>query len=256
MESGLNFEAITFDRLNKTIAEFRNEHKPTYNNYYGVSNDTKCECFCSNGTLLLRVKEYDYYRLYILSNNRDALIAILKSLDKGVYVLNLPSKSPIDEWDKILADADFKPYASYERYYNTQIKGKKISIGEEAEENDTTSIYKLFTQNFDKKTDHIPSFEQIREMIINKQIYITRGEQNEVVGFIIFTLEGKKCYLNAWLELSGRGIFLLYKFFNLMIDRGLSYCYFWVNSKNVSVKNIHTALGAKKDGLVDYTYIN
>jgi hypothetical protein len=258
METILSFEKVSLDKLGKVVAEFRNAYKPTLSNLYAVPDGSDCEVAHVNGVLLLRVREYDYYRLYVLSNNKDELENLLMHLEKGKYVLNIPSKSSIDEWNKVLSNADFSPYATYYRYSNTRvrIKEKKTSVCEEAKVDDAQAIYKLFIDNFDKRTDHIPCFEQFKDMIRNKQVLVTRGTQNEIVGFILFTFEGKKFYMNAWVDQTGQGIFLLYEAFYQMINKGLSYCYFWVKSTNVSVMKIHEMFGAKKDGLVDYTYIN
>ena len=91
-------------------------------------------------------------------------------------------------------------------------------------------------------------------MINNKQVILTQNDHSPK-GFLIYSIEKEKCYLNAWLDHTGEGFLLLFDVFNIILNNKIKYSYFWVNSINIDVKRIHQLLGANFDGLKDYTFI-
>ena len=80
-------------------------------------------------------------------------------------------------------------------------------------------------------------------------------EDGHVLGVLIFTLEGKKCYLNIWIDRSKNGLYLLFDVYNIMVEKGVSLAYFWVRSDNKKIIKLHKLTGAVPDGLSDYSFI-
>lgn len=252
------FDIIEPDTLNLKIQTFKRETHPVFFNFYSADVNSKYEIADSKYTILVRKKEQDFYRLYVCSNSGEDLVQKLNNLGYEKYVINIPSKKGISEWECILAQTGFKFYAKYDRYYNTNIKKMPSRERVLATIDDVDSINCLLQKSLDtvfsKYTDNIPSKEIIAKMTNNQQIFVNKVE-SEILGVNIFTIEGKKCYLNLWYDVSGEGILLLFDVYNMMAERNIKYAYFWVNSSNKNVEKIHRRLGAKPDGISDYTFI-
>jgi hypothetical protein len=91
--------------------------------------------------------------------------------------------------------------------------------------------------------------------LIEQKNVIINATGKTIQGAFIFSIEGKKCYFRAWIDKSNHSLKLLFDVYNIMITKNLGYAYFWVNAKNKKVRSIHQLLGAKPDGLNDYTFI-
>jgi hypothetical protein len=175
----------------------------------------------------------------------------------GINVVNIPSKGSITYWEQLMHQSDFKLMGLYERFYNTRICQRE-EIGKiiYAKANQEKEIYDLFYDSdfFSVYTDYLPSHEELKQLIKQESVIINiAGEQ--ILGAFIFSIKGQKCYFQAWIDKSNNRLKLLFDVYNIMVTKKLGYAYFWVNSKNTKVKSIHQLLGAKPDGLKDYTFI-
>jgi len=223
-------------------------------NFFGVG-EGEYGLFESANTLLIRKKESGFYRTYLLSSDINELHGLLSALESKQYVFNIPSKKGIDDWNVVFQKAGYTNIGVYNRYYTTKIKYRKSAKGDFATQDDIAYLEALLTNNFSVFTDYLPTQEELGKMIDNKQVLVSRGEDGKVLGLLIYTLEGKKCYFNVWIDNSGNGLFLLYKAYNIVVDNNIGYVYFWVKSTNYDVIKLHITMGAKADGLVDYTFI-
>lgn len=249
------FSPIESWELNVKLPVFKRDNKPVYYNFYGADLQGKYEIIETATTILVRKIEEGFYRLYICSTNHDELLKFLLLLDNNKYVLNIPTKKGTDSWDALLEESGFEPYAKYDRYYNTQIEKRESDIGVTAESDDVDGIMNLiYCDEFSVYTDYLPSKSDILEMISNNQVIVNKKD-NQVKGVIIYTIEGRKCYLNLWIDRSGEGLYLLFDVYNIMIEKGLKYAYFWAKSTNKKVIKIHKLTGAVPDGTSDYTFI-
>lgn len=252
----IDFRTIKSKNVQKEISSVLFGKKILLSNFFYKVDTEVCDIFTGNNTVLIRVNEYDFYRTYVQSADLNELVDILKTLDKNKYVINIPSKKPIDDWKRVFDKAGFKNIGIYNRYYTTKLKYRKSGAGAFADPMDLTVVDNLLKGYFSLYTDYLPTKKQLQSMIENKQVLVSRNDNNEIKGVLIYTLEGKKCYFNAWIDFSGNGLFLLYKGYNIAAEHGIGYVYFWVNSTNTDVINLHKMMGAVPDGLVDYTYIN
>lgn len=226
-----------------------------YSNYFGMPDDTPIEWYKTDHTLLIRKKEDAYYRLYIVSTEETELCELLTNCNDEEYVVNVPTKGTIEQWDVILKKAGFKFYAEYHRYFNKKFCYRESATGEYAILNDTTQILGLFDGLFSQYTDYLPTEAELKDWITNHQVLVNRDEDGNVCGALLFKIEGKKCYLRIWVDKGKMGLFLLFKGYNIAVENGVSLVYFWVNSANKNVIRLHTLFGAQADGLKDYTYI-
>lgn len=240
--------------ISTIVAEFRRGRKVTLSNFFGAV-EGEYGIYESENSLLIRKKELDFYRAYLISSDIHESEIILNELQNQFYIFNIPSKGSIDDWQDLFNKTGYELYGIYNRYYNMKIKARKSAKGEYALIDDVDKLEEILTSNFSKYTDYIPTKAQLKDMIHNQQVLVSRDDNGEVQGTLIYTLEGKKCYFNVWIDRSGNGLFLLYKAYNIVVQHNIGYVYFWVNSINHDVIRLHEMMGAIHDGLVDYTFI-
>lgn len=251
----IEFAKINSSDIQETISQTLKGQKIILSNYYGIGQNDICDISTFKHTVIIRKHEYDFYRAYIQTSDFDEATQLLSDLTDNKYVFNIPSKKPIDDWKQLFHASCYENIGVYNRYFNTNIKARKSAKGEFASVSDVHSIDNLLKSHFSIYTDYLPSVNQLTDMAQNNQIIASQNDNGEVVGVLIYTLEGKKCYLNAWIDISGNGLFLLYKAYNIAVENNIGYVYFWVNSTNYDVIRLHQMMGAKADGLVDYTFM-
>jgi len=230
--------------------------KPLYSNYFNQTL-TPDDYFCKTAHTLLMIKPFvDYNRIYILSDDLEDASKELSSL-KGINVANIPSKGSIAHWEQLMHPSGFELTGVYERFYNTKIRPREeIESIIYANSNQEEEIYNLFYDSgfFSIYMDYLPSHEELKQLIEQQNVIINIADK-KIQGALIFSIEGQKCYLRAWIDKSNRPLKLIFDAYNIMISNNLTYAYLWINSENKKVKSIHQLLGAKPDGLKDYTFI-
>ena len=249
------FKSISDAELLSKVISLKGSGQVVFANYYGLIDNDKSEYYETSTILLIRKPEYDYFRLYIVSTDKNELIQNLNRLDTGKYVINIPSKGNIDRMKDILESCGFVFLGAYNRYYNNHIIERECEVEEYATLDDLDELRKLLYDSFSLYTDHLPLDGELKSMIRNKGIVVNRFDDGKVGGFVIHTIEGKKAYINAWLDKTGNGIRLMYQTYNIIERKGIKYAYLWINVENRNVIILHRMMGAKADGLVDYSFI-
>lgn len=252
----IEFRVAKTGDLRKEFSSLFSGKKLLLSNFFYRLDEEECDVYTGDDTILIRVPEHDFYRLFVMTSDVDELVVLLKKLDDNKYVINVPSKKPIDDWNVVFDRAGFKNIGIYKRYYTTKVKYRKSGVGEYAELGDLKVIDRILKDNFSLYTDCLPSESRLQSLINNKQVLVSKDDHNDIKGVLIFTLEGRKCYFNVWIDFSGNGLFLLYKGYNLAAEHGINYVYYWINSTNTQVINLHRMMGAVPDDLTDYTFIN
>ena len=249
------FSPIEKEELHNEVVIFNKNHKILYNNFYGVK-DYLYEYFKSEHCLFIRYKEFDFYRLFVISDNADILKFSLSQLSDSEYVINIPSKRGIDGWVDIFNSSGFEPFETYSRYFK-KVNTRKIPVEgiSFAQISDLDDISELLYNNFCKYTDHLPSVEELKQMIGNNQVLVDRDNSGKACGVNIFTITGTTAYGNAWIDMGDNAINLYLAGRNVYVDKGVKYNYFWVRDSNEKVAKMHIKMGAKADGLKDYTFI-
>jgi len=236
----------------KKILSFRK-----YSNYFKQSFDAGDFYLESEHTFILVKPDGNFFRLFLSSNDREDAVVLLKSMD-GINVINLPSKKEISEWQQFMADAGYENIAIYERYFYTDFwPGGTLNQISFAKPAQTEEIYNLLYgyEGFSSYTDYLPSKDELNQLIKDRFV-IVNELSGHLTGALLYNIEGKKGYLRAWIDKNPKdGSKLLFDIHTIMRDKGITYTYFWVNSENKRVKSIHQFLGAKPDGLKDYTFI-
>jgi hypothetical protein len=230
--------------------------KHKYSNYFN-QNISCDDSYCKTDYSLIIIKPNEnYQRIYIISNDFNDAVELLGLL-KGTNIINIPSKGDISDWRQLMLASGFSSFAVYERYSNTKIK-KMCSTDNiiYAKPDQEEEIYNLFHDSgfFSPYTDYLPSHSELSTLIKNNQVIINENDM-KITGAFIFQIEGVKYYLRAWIDKNNNGIKLLLETYSIIFEKKINYVYFWVNSENKSVQSMHKLMGAKPDGLKDYTFI-
>lgn len=248
------FRKTNQEEIRSISSELMKKGRLLYNNFYGVNMEDECDMAIGSNTVLIRKKEFDFFRLYIMSLDEAELSSMLLDLSGNEYAINIPSKSSIDNWDALLVNCGFAFLDVYSRYYNNNIKSFPTSINTFASVDEVDSVADLLYNNFSKYTDHLPTKNELYQMANNQQI-IADYKDGKICGVMIYTITGNKGYQNAWIDKGDNGIALLFKVKSIFIERGIKYCYYWIKNTNTDVIKMHTMMGGKPDGLKDYNYL-
>jgi hypothetical protein len=248
IDIGFQFEEPEIIRT--YVSEFLKQ-KPLFSNCF-LTDFTSTEFFRTNKSILVRKAYNSFFRTYLISTDPSEIKSVLTSLN-GNYYINIPSKTEILNWNELLIASGFELVGVYERFYNNDTQSNDSFTALYANLSHFDKIKSYMYGYFNPVTDWLPDDQELERMIENKQVLIN-VQNNELKGFIIYTFEKNKFYLNCWYDISKDGMYLLYNVYALMKLNNIKYHYFWINTDNKTVKKIHSLHGAKPDGLKDYTY--
>jgi len=235
----------------KQIFSFR-----SYTNYFGQQFSEGDFYLSTNNTFILAKPFENFCRLYVSSNDRDGLTGLLKNID-GINVLNIPTKYDIASWECLMSDAGYENIGTYERFYYQDFRtGGDLDGIIFAEASDIEEIYNLYSgyEGFSTYTDYLPDRVELKQIIDNDFVIINR-QNDKITGVYIFSITGKKSVSRLLIDNSNTGLKLILDMFEILHSRGINYASGWVNSKNIKAKTIYELMGAKMDGLKDYTFI-
>lgn len=251
------FQSITRSELVSIIDEFQRNNRVIRSNIFSLVDSSDYSVMCGKGTVLFRVPEFNYHRLFVLSTDLEELSSMLKSLDTE-YVINIPSKKGIDDWAGVLEGSGFKHYTTYSRYLNLEVPNmekRSTSTGSFAKSEELQQVLDLLYRSFPPYAAHLPDKEELESMIDEERVITDYGKDGKVCGVNIFTITGPTAYGNVWVDEGERGLEILFDMFNVFIDKGIKRFVFWVRDGNKNVIKLHKMLGAKPDGLKDYTFV-
>lgn len=228
--------------------------KPKFSNYFNQPIEEEDDILIAEKSIVIvKAKKDNFNRIFLISNDQEEVINILTKL-KGFLVINIPAKKEITEFEQLLDNAGFVQERIYERLFNSKIaKRSDNSLIEYATTNDTKQIYDLFHNYFVSYVDYLPNMEELGKLIKSKEVIINK-ENDKILGAFIFEITGQKGYLRAWIDHTSKGMKLLLDAYTIFFDKGIKLAYMWADTENDKVLKIHKLLGAKPDGLKDYTF--
>ena len=251
------FKKESNDKLNEMIAEWQKNHKAEYSNFFGLQDNCEYEYYESAHSFLLRKHEFDFYRIYLLSEEKEDLMSQFVDLSDEVYVFNIPTKKPIDEWDGLLKHCGFEYYETYTKY---SIDMSKIGLSpeedyvENARNEETDEIMKLLLEGLPVFTAHLPEKERLKQMISENKVRVTHDD-GYISGVCISYVTGTTAFGDAWVNHGSHGLDLLMDMYNGFINRGAKRYLFWVRDSNTKVRKMYIRSGAISLGIKDYTYV-
>lgn len=252
----MEYKQITNDELNLLICEWQKQHKSLYSNFFGLQGFGSYEYFESEHTFVIRKRENDFYRLYLMSDNKEDAQSVLSK--QGYSVFNIPTKKEIEEeFLNILSNAGYSLLATYQRMVKILGGDYEDFDGVFPSATDDTNIYNLLYSSFDPIVSYLPDMNKVKEMIEKKQILVNYDESNKINGLIMWSIEGKVCNFHGWVSSAdaGSSLSLFINAHNYISINGIKRSNLWVNENNLSAKRIYEMLDYKYDGLKDYTFI-
>lgn len=247
----------TREAIERLIDDWKIDHKPILSNYYGLEEGYEYGYIKNNNYIIIRKAEGSFYRMYLLTTDVEVARTVLSELSGEDYVINIPSRKPIDDWNDLLIKSGFEYYETYSRISNPKIatmKKRPTAIEEFAKPSDLDDIIELLSENFSLYTAHLPSREKMLHLIEEQQIFVDRYENGKVCGVNIFEIKAPVGYGVAWIDKGEYGLDLQLNMFNKFIDHGVKRLVGWVRDSNVKVVKMHMRMGAVSDGLKDYTF--
>ena len=212
----------------------------------------------SENTVIFCDKDIDFYRLYFYSNDLDDLRMTIQNVALTPVMVDIITIKFSEDLDTLFIDSGFKNIAVYKHIINNNFPvyktTKELSF---ADPIDLEIMYNHLFEDFDKYMDHLPEIEKLRHFIENKQVIVMR-ERDNICGYIIFQVLGKRAFLNYWYN-EGKSLdslMLLINFYGVMKNRGIVSGFGWVNSENNDIIKTHEKFGFRFDGREDYIYLN
>jgi hypothetical protein len=210
-------------------------------------------------TLLFLDADRDFRHVLFASTSPAALDRLLQCCPHGgIYALDYLTKALGHEWEEVFLRNGFIRRANYQRIASVfpkfpPVRGETLF----AREDEAEYVYQLLPQVFDRYLDHLPSIEQVREMIRDRRVLVNRMDR-DISGLFIFQIHGQRAHLNYWWShpaaSPNAGLELLIRAYHEMGLRAIRAVHAWVNVINDRVIRIHRHFGLNPDGLCNYIY--
>jgi hypothetical protein len=258
-----SFSPVTPVLLHSALDGFKRRYageKPLTNYFLqrleGVANLRMLE---AEKSLFFFHEEWDFARLYFYTFDAPNVAQALLTMNwPPIVVTDWISKGDAVDADQFLTKLGFHLHATYDRIVCKAIRSERPNITMFfASEADREAIHSLLFRVFDKYTDHIMPAEELGELIVQKQVLLSRDPRGAIDGLVVFPVNGQNCNFN-FLYNSGGSLSLaqlLGNFYGVLTERGVQSGFSWVRRTRPLVLKLHESFGWKKDGLVDYIYL-
>jgi hypothetical protein len=209
-------------------------------------------------TLLLLNEEYGFFRLYFFTSDLSDLAQMLACAEyPGEVVAGYLTKKVNSEVIAAFEHAAFVGIATYGRMETHQLPQQRPNPAlEYALPDDTDQIHADLFRAFNKYTDHLPTKSRFLGYINNQQVIVKRRNR-QIIGAVVFQLQGLKVNYNYIYNFSGRGIDFMElqnNFYGVMHERGIHAGFLWINQANERLIAVYKAAGWQFAGLEDYFY--
>lgn len=251
-------------------------NRKIYNNYYNnCDNDKDLYTVYGQNTVLLWHDDNNVTRGYFYSSDEEELVEMMAVFPKGC-VIDYITRNKY-ELAELMEKAGFFLWAEMHHMSNaglTEKERKRIyNCGEKFSENvrcanlaDAEELYDRLYKVFDPQESHLPSLEQLKELINNQWVAVYK-ENGKITAFHLFKVKKSQYYgYQTWNSAGPQGYFaVIQKAYSLYMDylkahnypteKGvIEYC--WVNVKNTkSMAVVQKYLKRTFDGLYDYVYV-
>jgi len=244
------FQTSTPDIIEDLIEEIYDKGI-VLSNYYNL-NLEDVSFYKTEFSIVIKKSFDTFSRIYFMTHDIEDLKQVLSSIE-GAQVINFPTVQDNSIINNLMHSCGYTSYKVYEIYSNNFNKGNDTFVDQFATEKDLDRVKFLLYKELDVYSDHLPNDHDLLEMIRNKQVLVNY-EDEKICGVFIFSIQGKKCYFNFWVDTSKNGLFLLFNMHNYLKLKEITYSYLWVNTQNEKVIKIHKLFGCKPNGSMDYIY--
>jgi ribosomal protein S18 acetylase RimI-like enzyme len=176
--------------------------------------EEKCNLLIKNDLLygvtyekcgLIFHKDHDFYHVYFMTTHVEPLNHALKQLNQDYagnkFVVDIVGNPPmIEPLSQLFEQRGFKKYVSLYRMSRTKNIDEPQELDariEYATLNHAEQIHDLLEAYFDKYSEQIPIKDEIEQWIADNSVLIIR-ENEKIIGFVIFEIQGLTAYLRYW----------------------------------------------------------
>lgn len=210
--------------------------------------ELEAQVYLTERGILFVVPETYRKRAFFSAADEESLIELLQMLPTGTMLEYLYRKE--NSLSDVLASAGMDEYAVYVRRNISYTENPYLQEGgnryrtmlqqlydpshcEYPRKEDIPELIEASENAFDPLCDEIFSARQWEEAINKNEVLVCR-ENNHILSYYVFRLEGKKLYSNlTWNDGSAN---LLYnmerRVFEEMWEKGIRHFYYWQNAKN------------------------
>ena len=189
------------------ITKCRKAGEVSYSNFYpGESMDTEYQMTAGEKTVVFWRQKEGVFRVYFHAADLEELKVLLKETPEHAVIdyLCREGAAPFEA----IEEGGYHHYATYLKRQIQVEAEEKVPEGKMAKllydmyqpdcakyavESDVPQIYELLLENFDLQADHIPSEDDLLQIVKEKEVMIYKiGDKIEC--FFIYRREGKKLY--------------------------------------------------------------
>lgn len=259
----ISFSSVTPALLLSTLDGLKRRHtgqRPLTNYFFNPMNGVEnLRMLQSERSLCFIHDEWDFARLYFYTFDIADLEQALQAVNwPPIVVTDWISRGASASVNSLRASLGFHLHAIYDRIVCHNLRrGRPDPNMFLASPTDCDTIHSLLFREFDKYADHIMPVEELGELIIQKQVLLSRDPEGAIQGIVIFPVRGQICNFNFLYNSGGsvRLAHLLGNFYGVLTERGIQSGFSWVRRTRPLVLKFHQSFGWKTDGLVDYIYL-
>jgi hypothetical protein len=215
--------------------------------------------FESEKSLCFFFDEWDFARFYFYTFDATRFETELRRMNwPPIVVTDWISKEGSAPAEMLLTGSGFHLHTIYDRMFCRNLRREHAEAPVQfANDGDTDAIHFSLFRVFDKYADHIISVEQLRGLIGQRQVVVSRDGIGRIDGYIIFPISGQSCHFNFLYNSCGPAhlAHLLGSFYAVLLERGVQSAVGWVRRTRPQVLRLHQSFGWGTDGVVDYIYM-
>ena len=248
----------SYSQIQEAIIAIKSYKRSFMTNFYMA--EERCDLlinkqllFCVNmqECIFILTKNRDFYHVYYIAADKDILAKSLKILMEkypdDIFVSDIiGTETVVDEISSIYERFGFENYTKLYRMSRTENLDELQQLDERvkyATLEHAKQIQILLEKYFDPYSEQIPLIDEIQKYIETQNIVIITEEES-VIGFVIFEINGLTSYLRYWFTHPDHrnkkiGSALLRRFFHE--SRTTKRQLFWVieNNKNAIIRYKH-----------------
>lgn len=221
--------------------------------------------FSTDKCTLVLLKDHNFYHIYYIATCKDELRkALSKCLNKYssiVFTVDLVGgEAIVNDFALLFEQVGFVRYTRLFRMNRIKGLGESQELDNRvkyAKVDQATQVKELLESYFDQYSEQIPLIDEINEWINNHKISVI-VEQDKIIGFVIFEINGITSYLRYWFthpDYRDRkvGAALLRHFFHNCKDTKRQL--FWVIEENENAIKRYCHYGFIKENMYDIVMI-
>ncbi len=256
------------DQLMSFIHALRKTKKKLVTNYYLTYQNSQqdFETWIGENSVVFCVQEENLVRCFFASTDMEELNHLLANVPEGA-VMDYISREEMRQFPWVDSGI-FEHYTTLMRHTNSNFseespKSKRSlfleqfydeSIGEFARQEDAEELYDMLYKIFDYRVSRLPSRQQLSDMIDKNWVLLYR-ENDRIVAFLMYQIEGRKYY---GYQIYNEGTADIT--YNLEVKANkyardhypVNSSYAWIEVGN---KAANDRVGASFDGTYDYIFI-